>query len=949
MDDALDEANETFVVTLSNPSNATLGATSIHTYTITDNDPTPTVTLSLSGSPMAEAAGAATVTATLSAPSGQDVTVNLAYSGTATVTTDYTQSGTAILIPAGSTDGTVTFTAVQDTADELDETIIVDISGVTNATESGTQQVTATINDDDASPLVSFATATSSGSESTTAVTVPVSLSSASGLTVSVDYAVTGGTASGSGVDYTLASGTLTFAPGVATQNISITVVNDTTDEDDKTIQIALSNSTNATLGAIATHTYTILDNDPTPSLSINNVTVTEGNSGTTNASFTVTLSGASAKPVTVDYATANGTATAPADYIAQPTTVLTFSPGQTNKTISVVVNSDTIDEANETFTVTLSNPANATLGSATGTATITDDDGPSISINDASVVEGNGGTTNAVFTVSLSAASFQTITVAYATADNTASSSDYVPKSGTLTFPPGTTNQTITVGVTGDSNAELDETFFVNLSIPANATITDGQGIGTIRSDDFVVALEGQSFGDPTWFGGPLLGWKERDYVPLRLYFSGGPVTNLTYTIYFDHSNNSGEIPGIRDLVNWTNTSNITFTSGPTLNAPAGAAEWSYSFTLNHTASGDGIVWFWGRVAAGAHLYPGASLHVSGDQGLGVLQIHKPGAEPGSPDLAVTKLGPAFANAGQLINYVLNYTNDVATGTATGVELSDTLPVGITFVSCSDGCSVLGNTIIWDLGDVPRGASGSVSYQVMVANSFVSGSTFENYALIVSAENDSNFADNSDSVVTTIAIGCVVPTIDGQPENVTPCAGQPASFTVLANGSTLGYQWRKNGSPIAGATNSTYTIASVSGANTGSYDVVVSNPCGSLTSTAASLSLAAPTTASGPSDLILCPGQSATFSTTASGVAPFSYQWRKDGVDIPGATGETFSLVSVAAADAGTYCVVVSGGCDSVTNCASLTVEVSTSASAPNPVTAVSYTHLTLPTILRV
>src|SRR5207237_1521040 len=107
---------------------------------------------------------------------------------------------------------------------------------------------------------------------------------------------------------------------------------------DDETIQLAISSPTNATLGAMTTHTYTILDDDPLPSLSINNVTVTEGNSGTTNANFTVTLSAASGKTVTVNYATADGTATAQSDYVAIPTTTLTFNPGQTTKSITVSV-----------------------------------------------------------------------------------------------------------------------------------------------------------------------------------------------------------------------------------------------------------------------------------------------------------------------------------------------------------------------------------------------------------------------------------------------------------------------------------------------------------------------------------------------------------------------------------------------------------------------------------
>src|SRR5439155_20482728 len=129
------------------------------------------------------------------------------------------------------------------------------------------------------------------------------------------------------------------LAPGVTTQNLTLTIVNDTADEIDETVPVTLSNPTNATLGAIPTYTYTILDDDPLPSLSINNVTVTEGNSGTTSANFTMTLSPASGKTVTVNYATADGTAAAPADYTAIPTSTLTFNPGETTKTITVLVN----------------------------------------------------------------------------------------------------------------------------------------------------------------------------------------------------------------------------------------------------------------------------------------------------------------------------------------------------------------------------------------------------------------------------------------------------------------------------------------------------------------------------------------------------------------------------------------------------------------------------------
>ena len=134
--------------------------------------------------------------------------------------------------------------------------------------------------------------------------------------------------------------------------------------------------------------------------LSINNVTQAEGNSGTTPFTFTVTLSRASTSTVTVNYATANGTATAGGDYVAEVGT-LTFAPGQTSKTLTVNVIGDTNQEANETFFVNLSSPVGATLLDGQGLGTILNDDGPVLTINDVSKAEGNSGTTAFTFTVS--------------------------------------------------------------------------------------------------------------------------------------------------------------------------------------------------------------------------------------------------------------------------------------------------------------------------------------------------------------------------------------------------------------------------------------------------------------------------------------------------------------------------------------------------------------------
>src|SRR5262249_6219431 len=149
-------------------------------------------------------------------------------------------------------------------------------------------------------------------------------------------------------------------------------------------------------------------------------------------------------QPITVDYATADGTASTgdtPADYAATSGTLTFPANSEPAQAETVVVNGDTKFEADETFTVALSNPTNATLTTATGTGTITNDDAqPALSINNVTLAEGNSGTTSFVFTVSLSNASDQPITVQYATADGTASTGDtppdYTGTSGTLTFP---------------------------------------------------------------------------------------------------------------------------------------------------------------------------------------------------------------------------------------------------------------------------------------------------------------------------------------------------------------------------------------------------------------------------------------------------------------------------------------------------------------------------------
>src|SRR5262249_16734667 len=161
--------------------------------------------------------------------------------------------------------------------------------------------------------------------------------------------------------------------------------------------------------------TGTIVNDDFLPTFSVADVSGTEGNSGQKAFVFTVTLSQALTTSVTVHYATANGTAISNGDY-SSTSGNLTFSAGQTSKTVSVQVKGDTLDEANETFTLNLSNASSGTtISRAQATATILNDDAaPTLSIGDASVTEGTSGTTNLVFTLTQSAATGVATTVTY-------------------------------------------------------------------------------------------------------------------------------------------------------------------------------------------------------------------------------------------------------------------------------------------------------------------------------------------------------------------------------------------------------------------------------------------------------------------------------------------------------------------------------------------------------
>src|SRR3954452_5807032 len=219
------------------------------------------------------------------------------------------------------------------------------------------------------------------------------------------------------------------------------------------------------------------------PELKVSDVTVLEGNSGTTFASFTINYGGSGASGVSVDYATADETATAGSDYTSTSGTVALPNGGCKCTTVHGPIIGDNTVEPNETCEVNLSNPVGKGITDAQGIGTITNDDQPHATIDDPSVAE-NGGTLT--FTVSLDQASPTDAVMTYSTAAGTATDgSDYTGVTGTLTILAGQTQGTIDVPVLDDSIYEGDEDLTMNLVAVSGVVVDDPQGDGTITEND--------------------------------------------------------------------------------------------------------------------------------------------------------------------------------------------------------------------------------------------------------------------------------------------------------------------------------------------------------------------------------------------------------------------------------------------------------------------------------
>jgi|GEM_PF-1199688 len=506
------ELDETAIVTVTPGSGYDVTAPSVATGTIKNDDAS---VVSITGASVTEGdSGTKNLGFTINLTNPVDVDTTVTFNtadGTAkTGNSDYVgQTNVTVTIPAGQTSVTKNVVINGDTTVEADETFTGTISGLNASGRSvtlGTATATGTITNDDTATVSITGATTAEGNAGTKNLDFTIALSKPSDVDTTVTFNTADGTAT-AGSDYVGQSNvTVTILAGQTSVTKSVVINGDATVENDETFTATISALNNngragVTLGT-ATATGTI-QNDDTATVSISSPTVTEGNSGLTNLNFNISLTNPVDVDTTVTFNTADGTATsASGDYDALTNVTVTIPAGQTSVSKTVSVHGDNLVELTETLTATISNLSaggrtGVTLGTATGTGTITNDDTANITISGGSVAEGNSGTSNLPFTINLSNPVDTDIIVVFSTnATGTATpGTDFVAQSNVaITIPAGQTTVTKNVVVNGDTSAEADETVGAVLGIQnnggRNASVTTSSATGTILNDDTEISV---------------------------------------------------------------------------------------------------------------------------------------------------------------------------------------------------------------------------------------------------------------------------------------------------------------------------------------------------------------------------------------------------------------------------------------------------------------------------
>ncbi len=478
--DALDETNETFRVSLSGATGgATVGALSNTVVTITDDDAGGTLQLNAASYSVGEAGGMLTGTVNRTLGVASNVTVDLmTVDVTATAGSDYTAVSNTVVFAAGQTSRPFQVLIADDGAGEGPETFQLRLLNATGGAVLGTIR-TGLVTIVDNEVVLQFSAVTYSNTEAGATATLTVQRTGPATGSNTVQYATANGSAV-AGLDYSNRVGVVVIGPGATNAAVTVPLINDTLDETNETFSMILSNAagSGALLGPRTNAVVTIIDNDSGGVLVYSAASSTVAEAGPV-ASVTVSRTGGTASGVTVGVATANGTATNGLDYTTV-TNTLSFNAGQTSTNVTIPILQDTLDETNETFRVLLSNATGgATVGALSNTTvTITDDDvGGALAFSAAGYATNEADGVMATIRVNRTGGTASGVGVTVVTSNGTATASaDYEAVETNLVFNAGDTFKIVNVPVLDDDWLETNETVNLKLLNPTGGATRGAQ-----------------------------------------------------------------------------------------------------------------------------------------------------------------------------------------------------------------------------------------------------------------------------------------------------------------------------------------------------------------------------------------------------------------------------------------------------------------------------------------
>ncbi len=588
--------------------------------------------------------------------------------GTATAGTDYVAtSGTLSFTGTAGEQRTVSVTINGDTTVEPNETFFLNLSLPTNGVTIADTQGIGTITTDDFPPLpvVSLAVSPSSVLENgATNLAYTFSRTGDTSNSLIVNYSI-GGSAT-NGTDYGLITSSVTFAAGSATATVTVDPTPDTVLEIDEAVSLTLLANAAYTIGTPGPVVGTIT-NDDAAIFSVSDVSIVEGNTGTSLAVFTVTLSNAVAGGAAVSYITGNNTAVAGSDFVPTGGTLnFTGTAGET-QTVSVTINGDTVFEPDESFFLFLGYPTSGTTGITFVTGTITNDDAAplpviSLAVSPASVTE--NGATNLIYTFTRTGATTNPLTVNYTINGSATNGTDYGLIGNSVTFAAGSATATVTVDPTGDTQLEPNETVSLTLTAdPAYLIGTTTAVTGTITNDD----AASFSINDVT-IGEGNSGTKIALFtVTLNNAVSGGASVS--------YATADGTATAGSDYLTATGTLNFTGNAGETR---------TVSVTINGDTNFEPDETFFLNLSA-----PTNAVTIADSQGLGTIANDDPAPLP-VVSLAVS---PATVLENGATNLIYTFTRTGATtnpltvnyainGTATNGSDYGLIPASVTFAA---------------------------------------------------------------------------------------------------------------------------------------------------------------------------------------------------------------------------------------------------------------------------